>query len=88
MCPKLHLTTHRAVHFLRKPKTFNEMRQFYATVEADNANTLTTHQIQHLTRPKRNPANLPNAYDDKPVSLWKHSEFVKRWLKNKYKHEA
>lgn len=77
MCPKPHLTNHREVHFLRRPRTQNEKRQ---SIAPDDLEELTAHQAEHLIRPARRPNSLADAWDDKPVSLWKHSEFTRRWL--------
>lgn len=84
MCPKVHLTRLRAVHFFRRPKTQNEKRQSPLCLEEEQE-LLTAHQREHLQRAKRNAKNLPSEWEDKPVSLWKHSEFTRRWIEHKEK---
>jgi len=86
MCPKSHLTTHREVPYLRRPKTFNEMKQGF--VDEAELDELTAHQSSHLIRGARKPLSLPNAWDDKPVSLWKHREFTKRWMSVRSKYRS
>ena len=76
-----HLIKHRQVRFLRHPHTKNEKTQSVLLVEEEESE-LTAHQQAHLTRAARKPANLPDEWDDKPVSLWKNSEFNRRWRAN------
>lgn len=85
MCPKVHLTTHREVPFFRRPRSTNEKRQTF--IELDDE-PLTSHQVSHLVRPKRNTRHLANAWNDKPVSLWKHSEFTRRWFAAREKYRS
>ena len=85
MCPKAHLTNHREVPFLRRPHTTNEKRQAFVPIDDE---PLTNHQISHLVRAKRKAHNLPDAWDYKPVSLWKHSEFTRRWLTTREKYRS
>lgn len=77
-----HLTKHRQVHFFRHPHTKNEKAQSVILVEEEES-ILTAHQQAQLTRAARNSGNLPDEWDDKPVSLWKNSEFRRRWLANR-----
>lgn len=85
MCPKAHLTNHREVPFLRRPRSTNEKRQSFVSIDDE---PLTSHQVAHLIRSKRNARNLPDAWDDKPVSLWKHSEFTRRWIAAREKYRS
>ncbi len=61
--------------FFRKPKTKNEMWQYYATTENDMG-------IKIKVRGRRSPKPLPNAWDD----FEKHSSRSwKKYRKTQYK---
>lgn len=84
MLHKQHLTTHRELPYFRRPKTQNEKRQ---SLTADDLpmETITHHQAAHIIRAARRAAALADAWDDKPVSLWKNSHFLRTWKANKDK---
>lgn len=77
MLHKPHLTTHRELPYIRRPRTQSERRHF--PTRDDIPEELTSHQASHLVRSKRKPFSLPDEWDDKPVSLWSDSHFLRVW---------
>lgn len=77
MLHKPQLTTHRELPYFRRPRTQSERRHF--PTRDDIPEELTAHQASHLVRAKRRPFALPDEWEDKPVSLWKNSHFLRTW---------
>ena len=75
MIYKQHLARYKGMHFLRHPRTLNEMKQSFVDDEE-----LTPHQANHIIRAKRRPNNLPTNWDDKVPSVWT-TAFCKLWHK-------
>jgi len=73
-----HLLRRREVHYLRRPHTLNELRQAQIDFSTEEELDLPSNLV-YACRSRAKRRNLPTEWDDKPVSLWKNSEFVRRW---------
>lgn len=81
MTPKPKLTRHRMLGWFRHIHTQSERRASFVPLDDE---PITSHQAAHLIRPARK--QLPTAWDDRPVSLWKQRQFSEAYKKNRLQY--